>query len=678
MKTKSVIALALSVMMALGCLGVTAIAAEETGDVMYTNGNIYTVDENFSKASIIVTKGQNLLYVGSDATAAAKYVSDSTQIVDLKGKTVIPGLIEGHMHLLSEGTSATNIDIFWQPKEYILEQVKTYAATLKPGEWIDAWGWNNEVWADNSWPTKEQLDAVSPNNPVILSRADGHSVWVNSLALKAGGVTKDTPNPQGGEVLKNDKGEVLGVLVDTAIDFVSDKVPEMSDIRKVAAYKAAQDELFSYGLTSVMDAGETVKNINLLKTLYESGDYKLRVYEMLEASTEQDVLYLKEGNKPESGLFDGRLAIKAVKMYSDGSLGSRSAWMLEQYEDRHDHKGNGRYTDEEMYTIMKRCVENGFQVGTHAIGDAAVRQVIATVEKIKAEKPDLVDPRFRIEHFQIVNPSDIPRAIKAGIIPAMQAVHATSDKNMAEDRIGAERMKGAYAWHTIIKDGGKIVNGSDAPVELVNPYHGLYAAVTRRDRQGEPAGGWYPNEAMTREEALRSFTIWAAYGQFEEKIKGSLEAGKLADFVVLDRDVMTCYDGDIKDTKVLCTVLGGEVVYEKDVQQHSVTFIGKDVNLDDGYKLEGGRIYVPAEALADAMGAEYALNDDGTATITYKEIAYKFTADSALVDAAGKSVDMTIATISDGKLYIPVRGLATALGLKINWYPDSKEACISF
>lgn len=544
------------------CLLVFAgLGSARAADAVYVNGNIYTVDSAFSKASVLAVKDGKLAYVGTDADAARANVGNNVPVVDLAGKTVIPGLIEGHMHFLYEGEQLSALPIYLKSKEAILELVRAEAARLNPGEWITGSGWNHEVWTDKAWPTKEELDKVAPRNPVILHRADGHSSWVNSAALAAGGVSKDTPDPQGGEILRNSAGDVLGVLVDTAVDPVQEKMPALSPERRYAALLKAQEELFSYGLTSLVDAGQTVENVNLMRKGYESGELRIRIYVMLEGSTGQDAAYIAAGHKPEREMYDNRLSVAAVKLYSDGSLGSRSAWLLEDYADRPGHKGNGRYSEAELYNLVKRARGEGFQVGVHAIGDAAVRQALDVMEQVLKEQP-LPDHRYRIEHFQITHPDDIARAVKDGVIAVMQAVHASSDLNMAEDRVGHERILSSYAWRDVIRAGGIIANGSDAPVEPVNPYQGLYASVARADLKGNPQGGWYPEQKMTREEALRSFTIWPAYAQFEDTLKGSLEVGKLADFVVLDRDIMQCPESGIKDARAVMTVVGGRVEYE--------------------------------------------------------------------------------------------------------------------
>ena len=536
---------------------------KENAETVYVNGNIYTVDNAFSKATAMAIKNRKLIYVGNDEDAD-KYVGPDTKVVNLKQKTVIPGLNDGHIHYTSLGTKLLEIDAFNKPKEEILNLVQEEASSLEPGEWILGRGWNHELWPDEKFPTKEELDQVAPDNPVVLTRVDGHSIWVNSKALEIGGITKETPNPQGGEIIRDDNGEATGVLVDAARSSVTSKIPSYSKQRIAEAQVKAQQQLFSNGITSSSDAGADLQEINIMKELYKKDHLKVRLNVMISNSMgevgEGLAYYLENG--PEVGLFDNRLTIRSVKLMADGALGSRSAALMEDYSDRQGHKGNYIYSDEEIYNLVKKSRENNIQVATHAIGDGAVQQVIDAYEKVLSENP-LDDHRWRIEHYQISNASQIEKMVELGIIPSMQPTHATSDKNMAEDRLGPERIKYSYAWRKIIDAGSHIIGGSDAPVELINPFHGIYAAVTRMDRDGNPPGGWYPEEKMTREEALRSFTTWAAEGSFEEDIKGSLEPGKLADFIVIDKDIMEIPEEQLKDIKVLSTVLGGETVYEK-------------------------------------------------------------------------------------------------------------------
>jgi hypothetical protein len=456
------------------------------------------------------------------------------------------------MHLLSEGLQFLHINAFNQSKEEILERVKNQSAAKRPGEWIRGSGWNQMDWPEKAWPGKEELDAVSPDNPVMLERIDLHSLWVNTKALEAAGITANTPDPQGGEIIKNQIREPLGILVDTARKPVFDAAPPITDEMKMQAYLLAQEECFSYGITSVFDAGASYEEVCLIKKAYETGGLKLRVYEVLTASDGSDTKYIEAGYKPVTGLYGDKLSVNAVKVFADGSIGSRSAYFFDDYNDRPMHKGNAVYTDDELYNIVSRAAGYGFQVSTHAIGDAAIHQVINIYERVLAEQ-SLTDSRFRIEHFCVPAAADILRAVNSGLVITIQPNGAVEHVDMLTARLGSERLKTAYAWRDIIKAGGYIVGGSDANTDYLNPFYGIYAGIAAKEKP----------YAMTREESLKSYTIWAAMGQFEENLKGSLEAGKLADFAVLDRDILTCSVRDIRETRVLMTVLGGEVVYEK-------------------------------------------------------------------------------------------------------------------
>lgn len=527
------------------------------------NANIYTVDAEFSKASAMAIRGQFLIYVG-DLAEVERFIGTNTNVIDAKGLTILPGIIEGHMHLPMLGENLLKIDAYWKPKQAILDAVESRANELGPGEWIVGFGWNNEVWEDKNHPDKTELDAVAPNNPVVLTRTDGHMIWVNSKVLEMSGINRDSEDPQGGEILRDSDGNPTGCLTDTAMEPVTKLIPQPDKSSKKEALLKGQAHLLSLGITSLTNAGTPVSDIENIKELYQESKLKIRIYALISSAWGEELgtgerKYYQQGT--HTGLFDQRLTIRGVKLFADGSLGSRSAALFEDYDDRTGHRGNLIYSDDELYRIVKEVHRYEFQVATHAIGDAAINQVLNVYERVLKESP-LKDHRYRIEHYQVSTLNDIRRLTKLGVIPSMQATHATSDKNMAEKRIGADRMQGAYAWRTIIDSGSIIVNGSDAPVELANPFHGLYAAVTRMDREGQPEGGWYPAQRMTREEALKSFSIWAAYGQFEEKLKGSLERGKLADFIVIDRDYMQCPSEDIKDITPLMTVLGGEILYQ--------------------------------------------------------------------------------------------------------------------
>jgi predicted amidohydrolase YtcJ len=554
-------ALVLTILVCMWVGSALCASARARADAVYLNGNITTVHDRNPRAMALVIRGDRFVYVGSNEEAR-KYVGPRTVVINLRGKAVLPGLIDAHLHLQGIGEAKMRLDAFWKPKKEILDAVTAAYKRGKPGEWIEGWGWNQEVWTPPLFPTREDLDMVAPDLPVYLERTDGHAAWVNSKALAIGGITRNTPNPQGGEIIKDASGEPTGMLVDTASDLVSGKIAPPGRAKILEAIRLAEEEMISNGLTGGQDAGCDLEFITLLKGLYESGKLSVRLYERLRIPDGGNTLgdnFYAAGK--QIGLYNNHLTVRGIKIFLDGALGSRGAWMLQPYSDRPDgFLGNVRLTEERFYALVKRARQAGLQVSTHAIGDAAIRLALDVYERVLKEMPE-ADHRYRVEHAQVVALEDIPRFAKLGVLPSMQTVHATSDKNMAEKRVGPERIKGAYAWRKFLSTGAIIPNGTDAPVELINPFHGLFAAVTRQSRDGQPPGGWYPEEKMTREEALKSYTIWAAYAAFEENLKGSIEVGKLADFIVIDRDYMTCGESEIKDIRVLQTVIGGKLVY---------------------------------------------------------------------------------------------------------------------
>ncbi|MEG2454785.1 MAG: amidohydrolase family protein [Oscillospiraceae bacterium] len=657
------LALVLTLAMTLGLTPAFAAEAVTPADSVYRNGKIYTVNAKMDVVSAIAISGDKLVYVGDEAGVDA-YIGKDTKVTDLDGKMVMPGLIESHMHVDKFGFGLQDLEIFGKPKDVTLRIIAEAVEDAAPGQWITASGWNETIWTEDTYPSKEELDAVAPNNPVVLGRSCGHMAWANSKAFEASGITKDTPNPQGGEFLKKADGSLLGCVTDTAWGMVTKAMPDvkLTPDEEFAQLKdammLAQSTLFSLGITTAMDAGVSVNRIEQYKKLYESNDLKLRMYPMIRMNTIDDAAgeYLKKNPVKVEEQFDNHLSVRCVKLFSDGALGGRSARFLEDYSDQKGHKGDFRHTDAEMDALVKLAYDQGYQVATHAIGDGAVNQVLNSYEKaIKANPRD--DHRLRVEHFQVATPADMDRAIALDVIPAMQFTHAISDLLMAEDRVGPDRIKNAYAWRTMLDKGAIIPGGTDAPFDRVNPFHCMYAGVARTALNGLPKGGWYPEQCITRDEMLKSYTNWSAISIFEETNRGSLEVGKLADFIVLDRNIMTCPALDIKDTQVLTTVSGGEVVYTMDTTVPTIMWNGEAVEFFSKLVVEPGTIYVPAKDLATGISATLAVKD-GTATLTL---------DKNTASAPVKTVD--------GVDYVGVRAALSGLGATVTWYQPS--GCVS-
>ncbi|MDR1573333.1 MAG: amidohydrolase [Clostridiales Family XIII bacterium] len=527
---------------------------------VYLNGNIYTVDRDFSCVEALAVKNDRLLYVGADAVAK-RFITPDTEVVNLGGKTVLPGLLEGHTHFGWLSNSLLEVRGLGRQKEEILKEVAERARTAKAGEWIIGRGWNNEIWGDKSFPTKEELDRVSPRNPVCMYRICCHAYWANSEALRLAGITGDSQAPLGGEIVRGADGEPAGVLIDNAGDRLTEIIPPYSKAYRLEALKKGEEHLLSYGFTGVMDAGANLDEIEAMRSLCQSGELSLRLYIYAAEGEAAEHVYKKGA---EIGLYDEHFTLRGVKLFGDGSLGARSAHLLEDYADTPGHRGLARYSDEVLHKAVRDARLNGFQVSVHAIGDSTLQQVLRVYKSVLDELP-LRNNRYRIEHCAVAREEDIRAMVAYGFIPSMQAVHCTSDWPMIGKCFGeaSERAARTYVWRDFLNAGLHIANGSDAPVEEVNPYCGFYAAVTRKDRGGKPAGGWYPKQCMRREEALRAATVWVAEAQFEEHLKGSLEVGKLADFIVTDRDYMNCPVEEIKDMQTLITVIGGKKVYEK-------------------------------------------------------------------------------------------------------------------
>ncbi len=539
-----------------------ATTARITGpaDLILVNGRIYTVDDSRPMVSALAVRNGRILLAGADREIRA-LAGARTRVVDVGGGTVIPGMVDAHAHLLGLGTSLRNVQLAGS-KSYdeAITRVAERAKSVKPGEWILGRGWDQNLWPDKQFPNHEALSRAFPSNPVVLTRIDGHAILANAMAMRAARITAATRDPEGGRIVRNPDGSPAGVFVDNAEDLVGRAIPATTASQSSGAIVAAIAEANKWGLVGIHDAGASKRTIDIYESLAREGKFNLRNYVLVSGDSASVRWSLARG--PRSALYDGRVWIRSIKLYADGALGSRGAALLAPYSDDAGNTGLLVTPPADIQRIATAALRRGFQVGVHAIGDRGNRIVLDAFDASLRAVPT-ADHRFRVEHGQVISPEDIPRFAKLGVIPSMQASHQTSDMRWAEGRVGPERIKGAYAWRSLLNSGVIIPNGSDFPVEEVNPLISFHSAVSRQDQSSWPPGGWYPEQVMTRAEALKSMTIWPAYAGFQEKVMGSLAPGKYADFVILDRDIMTVPEGEILQARVMSTWLGGKSVYER-------------------------------------------------------------------------------------------------------------------
>jgi len=533
-------------------------AAADTA--LHNIGGYSSSGDGIVEFTVLVFDDAGRVVATGDETVLAQF--PDAERIDGGGRTVLPGLVDAHAHVMSLGFLKTSLDLTGVASvEAAVAAIAQYRKDKPHTRWITGRGWNQVLWPVKEFPTAAHIDTVVSDRSVWLRRIDGHAGWANSVALKQAGIDDDTPDPVGGKIIRDDNGHATGVLIDMAMDLVETHVPKPDKAEGRAAISAAVDTLLSEGMTSVHDAGINVENAEIYMSMADDGDLGMRIYAMTGGAGD----VLDAIGKPIYAYGNDRLEISSVKLYSDGALGSRGAAMIEPYSDDPENRGLPFWTQEELDAMVAKANGMGFQVGIHAIGDLGNRMSLDAFEKAQGGKPSPL--RNRIEHSQIVTLDDIPRFAELGIIASMQATHATSDMNMAEDRIGPERILGGYAWRRMLDAGVTVANGSDFPVELSNPFHGLYAAVTRQGRDGEPEGGWYADQALTRAEALHSFTLAGAYAARQEDRLGSLEPGKWADFIVIDRDYFTVPAAEIDDIVVLETWVGGQQAYAREELQ---------------------------------------------------------------------------------------------------------------
>ncbi len=556
-------------------LVVVACSPKKTpADLIILGGKIYTMDEKQPVVEAIAVSKNKIVYVG-DEQGLKNFGGEDTKRIELNGKTLTPGLIEGHGHFMGLGYNEMNLDLM-NVKNYeeLVQKVKEAVANAKPGQWILGRGWHQDKWDQKpskmikGFQTHELLSSVSPNNPVFLKHASGHAGLANAKAMQLAGVNQlsiekmSKEKNEGGEIIRDELGNPTGIFNERAQSLITKQIPVETEEMNRQAMELAMQACLKNGITSFHDAGATRENIELFHQFKNEGKLNTRLYVMVTGFDPKLVYeYFRSGPEIDSA---GLLTIRSIKLNCDGALGSRGAWLLEPYSDRPDFSGMATLSMDTVMKISREGLKNGFQICAHAIGDRANREILDRYEIAFKENPDKAkDSRFRIEHAQHLAPIDIPRFGQLGVIPAMQAVHLSSDRPWAIDRLGEKRIKeGAYMWQSLLQSGSKIVNGSDVPVEPINPIASFFASVTRQTLKGEPTGGYESAEKMTREQALRSYTLDAAYGAFEENLKGSIEVGKLADFTVFSQDLMTMPDNQLLKTKIEMTIVGGKVLYE--------------------------------------------------------------------------------------------------------------------
>jgi predicted amidohydrolase YtcJ len=546
------------------CVSIFEVTAAEDVDLVFVNGNIYTGDENRPHAEALATKGHRIFFVGSNA-AAKKF--HAARVIDLAGKTVVPGLTDSHCHIFGIGEREIRLNLEGtNTLEDFLSKVKARVAQTARGQWITGRGWIETFWTPPRFPTRRDLDTIAPDNPVFLTRADGHAAIANSAALGIAKIDKNTSDPFGGEILKDKTtGEPTGMLLDNAQDLVAKHIPKPTQAEREQALLTGIRREIGLGWCEIQNAGSHREDIDLIRKVYTDRKAKIRLINAVYGPGKDAEDFLRQG--ATIGAFDHHFTQRTIKVIFDGALGSRGAALLKPYSDAPDSSGYLTEKPEALRPMFEEALRRGIQVETHAIGDRANRTILdlyeAAFKAVPPEQRKIRQPRWRVEHAQILDPADIPRFAKLGVIPSMQPSHAISDLFFAPARLGMERLAGAYAWQSLLKSGCIIPGGSDAPVERGEPMIEFYAAVARKSLKGESGPGWHLEQAVSREQAIKMFTIWPAYAAFEEEDKGSIEVGKLADFTVLSQDIMTIAKPEILKTRCEMTVIGGEIVYQR-------------------------------------------------------------------------------------------------------------------
>jgi predicted amidohydrolase YtcJ len=540
-------------------------AEDRPADLLMFHGNIYTGNTSTPHAQAVAIREKRIVFVGANE-GARKFSGPTTRTIDLKGATVLPGLTDSHYHILGVGERLIQLNLQGiKSRDVFLEKVKKRVDQTAPGKWVTGRGWIETFWKPPTFPTRSELDKIAPNNPVFLERADGHGAVANTAALRLAGIDAHTKSPFGGEILRDNRtGEATGMLLDNAMDLVKNKVPPPTSDEMERAFLLGVERSLSLGLCEIQNPGSALRELELIRKLCAAGKVKLRIYNAVWGPGDSAQWLLKNGailNEKEH-----HFITRAIKVVFDGSLGSRSAALSKPYSDAPETSGFLTQKESDLRPMFQEALRRGIQVETHAIGDRANHTILDLYEEaFKAVPPNeraIAQPRWRVEHAQILTPEDLPRFSRLGVIASMQPSHAISDLFFAPRRLGMDRLSWCYAWKSLLKSGAVIAAGSDAPVEEGNPLIEFYAAVTRKSIDGYSGPGWHPEEAVTRDEALRMLTWAPAFAAFEEKEKGTIEVGKLADLTVVSKDIMKIDEPEILHTHCIATVVDGEIVYD--------------------------------------------------------------------------------------------------------------------
>ena len=555
----------LVLVLTVGLARLTSQVSAQTADIVFVSGNIITVDARMPQAEALAVAGDRILAVGSNAEING-LKGEETRVIDLEGRTVVPGLVDGHLHFARLGADrGRSLDLSEaKSEEDVARRVGRLAERLEPGQWITGSGWHIANWEQEKWPTKASLDDAAPNHAVFLQGMHSHASWANSKTLEAAGISKNTPDPSGGQIFRDElTGEPTGILLEDAQKIVHRIAPPATREPLTESIRKSIRLALSYGFTGAHDMGTSLETVEAYKELIDAGEFPFRINAYPRVVNAGSLLDQILAKGPIVDYGNHRLNVRGVKVSIDGALGARGAALMAPYSDDPGNVGVIRVPYDELYFILEKSLRSGFNAAVHAIGDRGNQMALDAVEQALARVP-VADHRIRVEHAQIVRSQDLPRFGQLGVLASVQWMHCTLDMPWAEERVGADRIRGGYAWRTLLNTGARLVGGSDEGAKTFSPFMGIHAATTRQNADGRPEGGWFPDQRLSRMEALKSYTLDAAYAAFEDDVLGSLTPGKIADLAVLSKDIMSVPAQEILTTEALMTMVGGEIVFERE------------------------------------------------------------------------------------------------------------------